>query len=174
MLYGGMSEALRIVSPVSAPPLDHTGEDSTHSLRRPSPPTLPPSHSPTAFQALCGSPFVSIPEHALVPSVLPVISVAQWSYNAFRNVVVYLTVNKFTVAFEDAVETLALADAYCEPSLRSACLQLIQSRVDVDNAVPLLIQADHVSFVLEYGKQWCTVSSCVFRSGSSCSSVQMT
>jgi hypothetical protein len=139
-----MSEALRIVSPVSAPAVDRTEADSTHSLRRPSPPSLPPSHSPTPFQALCGSPFISIPQHSPTLPAIPVIPVEQWSYNAFRNVVVYLTVNKFTVVFEDAVETLALADAYCEPSLRTACCQLIQSRLDVDNAVPLLIQADHV------------------------------
>ena len=100
------------------------------------------------FQALCGSPFVpaepaSAPR-SLSPTSMPCIQIEQWSYAAFRSVITFLVANRFDGLFEDAAETLALADAYSEPKLRSACASLLKSRLDVDNAVMLLIQSDHV------------------------------
>ncbi len=68
-----------------------------------------------------------------------------WSYAAFRAVVLFLTANRVDVALEDAVETLALADLYGITRLRTSCLLLIRSRIDVDSAIPMLLQADHVS-----------------------------
>lgn len=162
LLFGAMAEARRVMSPVSLPstavPLTASlpPHDSPHSLRRPSPPPLPASHTPphepsSLFQTLCGSPFVS--PHSSAPVIaphLPSITIDQWSYAAFRCIVVYLVTNRITVTFEDAVETMALADAYGEPKLKAACLSLIISRLDVDNVIPLLIQADHVSANLTF------------------------
>ena len=142
------------VDPVM-PPLRHTPAPLTaapsamSSLAAPQPPpfvnTEPASH---VFQTLCGSPFMSSAIDTPSPSTshagLPTIKIDQWSYKAFRAVVVFLVTNRVDVAFEDAVETLACADSYNEGKLRAACVTLVKARLDVDNVVALLIQAQHV------------------------------
>jgi hypothetical protein len=72
------------------------------------------------------------------------IRITGWSYTSFRAVVVFLTTNRVEVDLENAVETVALADLYGLPRLRAACFLMIRSRMDVDNVIPLLLQADQV------------------------------
>ena len=73
------------------------------------------------------------------------IKIPGWSFTSFRAVVLFLTCNRVEVSIEDAVETMALADLYGVARLRSACLLIIRSRIDVDSAIPLLLQADQAS-----------------------------
>ena len=70
----------------------------------------------------------------------------------------FLTANRVEVGLEDAVETLALADLYGISRLRTACLLLVRSRIDVDSAIPMLLQADQVH--LQPGSSRCASVLC--------------
>ena len=76
----------------------------------------------------------------------------------------FLTANRVEVGLEDAVETLALADLYGISRLRTACLLLVRSRIDVDSAIPMLLQADQVH--LQPGSSRCASVLCALCYGS--------